>query len=194
MANQGSNTGSLHFKVLTLKNYSKLYIQISEESEQGNDTVTFALRTTLMTAEEKEGWRRKGKRERTGKSKFFLKAQRRGKEVAWRPWLWGSTCRHEGAVAGSNGTDGMLGRQGKEWPLGSLLASGAPALGNWVRQLAFTRVGECKMAIGVWGWDEELDFGHVILWVMGNTCTYELVPGWTPCNGFHTCSLPEQRI
>lgn len=35
MANQGSNTGSLHFKVLALKNYSKLYIQKSEECGAG---------------------------------------------------------------------------------------------------------------------------------------------------------------
>lgn len=31
MANQGSNPGSLHFKVLALKKSSKLYIQKSEE-------------------------------------------------------------------------------------------------------------------------------------------------------------------
>lgn len=28
----------------------------------------------------------------------------------------------------------------------------------------------------------------------GNTWTYDLVPSWTPCNGFHTCSLPEQSL
>lgn len=105
-------------------------------SEQGNDTVTFALRTILKTVEEKEGWRGKGKGKQTGK--LVLEVQKRGEEVAWWPWLWGWTREHEGAAAGSKGMDRMLGRQGKEWPLGSLLASPAPALGSWVGRLAFT--------------------------------------------------------
>lgn len=88
MANQGSNTGSLHFKVLALKNYSKLYIQTTEEFWVGKwySHICFDGHSDDYVEGKKRGGERKWKA--SGQVKFFffvkrnpLEVQERGKEV-----------------------------------------------------------------------------------------------------------------
>lgn len=67
--------------------------------------------------------------------------------------------------------------------------SWASSLGNGIRRFPFPQVRECKR-VGVSG-DKMM---HFILDVScrhtGNTCTNGMLSSWTPCDGFHTCSLP----
>lgn len=195
MANQGSNTGSLHFKVLALKNYSKLYIQTTEEFWVGKwySHICFDGHSDDYVEGKKRGGERKWKE--SGQVKFFFFCQKEStrspgkrKRGWWRPCLQG--CRGardaRSAATSSHRIDGAS--EARE--SGSGLTPGLLPWAAGSDGLFLLALGDAR-----WWWVCEDKMMNLILYMSccytGNSWTYGKAPSRTPCNGFHTSSLPE---
>lgn len=139
--------------------------QIEESwAEKGIESHLLVLRITLMTIWRKQKSRGKGVERGSTRYKYNSGSSWKRGRLTGRQWSWdgeGHTCERYGETHSSNRINRYL-KQGKNniWD-----HSWTSSLGNW-DSLLFTQAGECKLVAGLWGWDDEFNFGHA-LWVHG---------------------------